>query len=194
VVGASELVSAAELVVVLGIASLTALLGPVDLDPRVTAVLVALWALLVGGALWVRRPRRAAAAADDGPGLLHALRTACGRDLLVQLGLRLAHQAVALVCVTVLLHGWGASPTIAQVLTFGPLFLVSGTLPISLGGYGGPQGIAVALLADAWGLLPAADALAFSLVWSTAVLLTQLVTGVVHLPRLTALVRRTAAA
>lgn len=185
VVGASELVSMAELLVVLTVVAITALTGQADLGPTSTWVVVGLWLAMVVGACWVRRP----GARGDLGGLLRALRTAAPRELVTQLGLRALHLTVAVSCVGVLLHRWGADLDLGRLVVFGALFLISGTLPISLGGFGGPQGVAVALLVHSWGVLSAPQALGFSLCWSTAVLVTQLATGTVHLPRLLRLLR-----
>ena len=71
----------------------------------------------------------------------------------------------------------------AQALVFMPLFMGSVFLPISAGGYGGPQGAAVLFLVQGWALCTAEQALAFSLLWSTFFLIGRaLVSGAFVLP------------
>jgi uncharacterized membrane protein YbhN (UPF0104 family) len=71
----------------------------------------------------------------------------------------------------------------AQALVFMPLFMGSVFLPISAGGYGGPQGAAVLFLVQGWALCTAEQALAFSLLWSTFFLIGRaVVSGACVLP------------
>ena len=73
--------------------------------------------------------------------------------------------------------------SIAQALLFIPLFMASIFLPISAGGYGGPQGAAVLFLVQLWELCSTEQALAFSLLWSTFFLVGRMVvSGVFILP------------
>ena len=67
--------------------------------------------------------------------------------------------------------------TIAQALIFMPLFVASTFLPISAGGYGGPQGAAILFLVQLWEITTTEQALAFSIVWSTLFLLGRAVFG-----------------
>ena len=64
-----------------------------------------------------------------------------------------------------------------QLLVFSPLFVSSAFLPISAGGYGGPQGVAVLLLVQFWHVTNIESAVAFSMLWSTFFLLGRLSVG-----------------
>jgi len=56
-------------------------------------------------------------------------------------------------------------------------------LPISAGGYGGPQGAAVLFLVQLWDLCSMEQALGFSLLWSTLFLIGRaMVSGIFLLP------------
>jgi hypothetical protein len=89
------------------------------------------------------------------------------------------------VCFTLyyLLKATGIELSVAQALLFIPLFMASVFLPISAGGYGGPQGAAVLFLVELWSLCTTEEALAFSLLWSTFFLVGRaVVSGVTILP------------
>ncbi len=73
--------------------------------------------------------------------------------------------------------------SVAQALLFIPLFWLSTFLPISAGGYGGPQGASILFLVELWSLCSAEQALGFSLLWSTFFLLGRSISsGVFVLP------------
>lgn len=189
-VGTSELISASELGAVMLLVSGTLLVADVAIGPALTAVVGAWWAFTLASLAWLWSPRlrhtlpwlRKAA-------LFHAWVRLTPSELALQLGLRMAYQLASLACLWLLLAGLGARLSLSQLLAFGPLFLLSGFLPVSMAGYGGPQGLAVALLADGWGLLPRGQAMAFSLVWSTGLLLVELGVGAAFLPGLVSLLR-----
>ncbi len=188
--GASELISASEVAAVMLLVSVTLLVSDVAIGPGLTAVVGGWWLVTLMGLAWLWSPWLR----DTLPGLrraslLHAFTRATPSELALQLGLRAAYQCVSLGCLWLLLVGMGARLSASQLLAFGPLFLLSGFLPISLAGYGGPQGLAVALLAERWQLLPQGKALAFSLVWSTGLLFVETGVGVTYLSRLLRLLK-----
>jgi hypothetical protein len=97
----------------------------------------------------------------------HAMRTA---DFFLVLKIFLVRMSVfSGACFTLfyLLQMMQIELSIAQALLFIPLFMASIFLPISAGGYGGPQGAAVLFLVQLWDLCSVEQALAFSLLWST---------------------------
>lgn len=87
--------------------------------------------------------------------------------------------AFVAVCVTLyyLMSAMKIELTVAQSLLFIPIFMASVFLPISAGGYGGPQGAAILLLVDAWQVASAEQALAFSILWSTFFLVGRTLVG-----------------
>lgn len=185
VVGASEMIGTADLIAVVVLTTGSLIVSDVEIGSGFTTVLALCWILVLGGLAWLRSPRwqhrlpRLRSAA-----LFHAFLRASPSELATQLGLRAIHLAVTLVCIQLLLAELGAALSPSQLLAFGPLFVFSCSLPISLAGYGGPQGLAVALLASRWHLVPAGHALAFSLIWSTGLVAFQAGVGLAHLPGL----------
>ncbi len=79
------------------------------------------------------------------------------------------------VAVGIMLSAMDMHLSIPQLLLFVPVFVISAFLPISVGGYGGPQGAAMLLLVNVWHLTTPEQAIAFSLVWSTLFLITRTV-------------------
>jgi len=92
---------------------------------------------------------------------------------------RLTHALSVAAITGVILSSLSINLELWQLLIFGPLMFASSTLPISAGGYGGPQGAAILLLVEAWELTTPETALAVSLVWSTLFLLSRLLLGLV---------------
>ncbi len=97
----------------------------------------------------------------------HALRTATVSFTATILLVRIINFAGVCVTLFYLLQLCGIPIQPAQALLFIPLFMASVFLPISAGGYGGPQGAAVLFLVELWNLCSLEEALAFSLLWST---------------------------
>jgi hypothetical protein len=188
--GASELVNTCDLTTVVLFTSVTLLVSDVELGTGLTVVVAAWWVLALAGGVWLWSPRlrnlwpRARSAA-----LLQAFTTTTRAELAKLMALRVAHQLVLLTCVRALLAGMGATLSPSQLAAFGPLFIFSGALPISLAGFGGPQGLAVALLAYRWRLMAPGQAMAFSLVWSSGFLVLQTAVAVAHFPRMLTLLR-----
>ncbi|HZN93253.1 MAG TPA: hypothetical protein VFB81_11145 [Myxococcales bacterium] len=178
-VGASEMIGGAELTV----AAAASLAGAVQVSFALAAALGAALAIAVALVLLRRAP------AIAGLRFFRALREASAGELWFQLALRAAIQAIALACVWLLLAGMGARLDLGQLLTFGPIFVISGSSIVSIAGYGGPQGVAVEVLANRWGALSAPAALGFSLAWSTGLLVTQTLVGAFHFPRMVQLLR-----
>lgn len=78
-----------------------------------------------------------------------------------------------------------------DLILFATLVLTSAFLPVSVGGYGGPQAIAILFLVNLHGLCTKELALAFSLMWSTMFLLARLLLGAaLTIPFLSALSAR----
>lgn len=187
---ASELVNICDLTTVILFVSVTLLVSPVGIGLGLTAVVVAWWLVVLVIFAWLWSPRlQRYLPRLRGAGLLHAFARTTPGEVALFLCLRVAHQLVTLSCLWALLAEMGAQLSVSQLAAFGPLFIFSGALPISIAGYGGPQGLAVALLAHRWQLMPPGKAMAFSLVWSTGFLLLQLPVAVAHFPRMLNLVR-----
>lgn len=89
------------------------------------------------------------------------------RIYIVRLGLLAAH----VVAISIMLPLLSINLALWQAIIFSPLFVASAFLPISIGGYGGPQGVAVVLLAQIWQVTDIEGAIAFSILWSTLFLL-----------------------
>jgi hypothetical protein len=188
--GTSEILSVCELGAVVLLVSVELLFGGAAIGPLLTPLVVGFWAVALALLLWLWSPRlKAVLPSLRKATFLHDWVRLPPRELLLQLGLRLAYQFAGMGCVWLLLAGMGARLSLAQIFAFGPLLLLSSFMAISMAGYGGPQGVAVALLADAWGLMPRAQAMAFSLLWSTALLLIELVGGALFVPWLVRLLR-----
>jgi len=86
---------------------------------------------------------------------------------LVRLSLLAAH----LYAISIILPLLSIDLSLWQLVIFSPLFVASAFLPISVGGYGGPQGVAVLLLVQLWQVTNIESAIAFSMLWSTFFLL-----------------------
>jgi hypothetical protein len=82
----------------------------------------------------------------------------------------------------------GHEPPLGQVVLLAALLANATLLPLSVAGLGGPQLVALLLPVEAWDV-PAADALAFSFLWSATFLLGRLVVGVALAPSLRWLLR-----
>lgn len=192
-VSASELVGAADQLAVLLFVFGAWLGSAVQLGPGVAALAVGAWLVAIAGFAWLWSPRAQRVLPRlRGAALLHAFARTTPAELSLQVGLRAAQQLAALGSLWLLLRDQGVRLSAPQLLSFGPLFVFSGMLPLSLAGYGGPQGLAVGLLAHQWRVLSPARALAFSLVWSTGLLIVQTSVGLAWLPRLINLLRERA--
>jgi hypothetical protein len=191
VLGASELISASDLTAVIFLVSVPLAISDVEIGSGLTASVAAWWLVVLAGMAWLRRaprPGQRPSRLRDAA-LLRAFARATPSELASQVILRVAHHLITIGCLQVLLKEMGAALTPSQLLTFGPLFIFSCALPVSIAGYGGPQGLAVALLSSRWELLPAGHALAFSLIWSTGLMVLQVSVGLAHLPALLHLLR-----
>jgi hypothetical protein len=146
------------------------------------------WVVLAVYVVWAWAPH--APHAPDGrrtrlreSKLLRPLARTAPRELAAQVALRLALGAASAVVVREVLaelgQGQGQAQGLGsgQLILLGTLVLSTAMLPLSVGGYGGPQGVAVLLLVEAWGVASREDALAFSLVWSTMFLVGRVVVG-----------------
>jgi hypothetical protein len=189
-VSATEFVGICELTVVMSLVSAGVAFSGLEVGVGLWVLVGAWWALVALAAVWMSSPRLQQRFPKlAGSGLLYAFTHATRPHLAYQLVTRTALQLITLGCIWVLLAELGAKLTATQLLAFGPLFLYSSLLPISVGGFGGPQGLAVAVLAGRWHVLPPDRALAFSLVWSSGALILQATVGLVYLPRMVGLLR-----
>ena len=96
-------------------------------------------------------------------------------------GVRLALIVGQVIAVQILLDTLNIHLKLWQLLIFVPFFYGSAMLPISAGGYGGPQGAAILFLVEMWNVTNTETALVFSLVWSTLFLFWRVVIGVTFL-------------
>jgi hypothetical protein len=184
-VGASELVGFADGVATLLLVSAAVAVGA-GLPGPLVASFAGWWVVLAVYVVWAWAPH--APHAPDGrrtrlreSKLLRPLARTAPRELAAQVALRLALGAASAVVVREVLAelGQGQAQGLGsgQLILLGTLVLSTAMLPLSVGGYGGPQGVAVLLLVEAWGVASREDALAFSLVWSTMFLVGRVVVG-----------------
>ncbi len=183
-VSATEFVGIAEVFSVLVLVTLGLVVSDVGVGTGLTVTVAVSWIVigLLAGMASARLQRRFPRLRTVG--LLQAFTSATPRQAAFQVALRTGLLLVTLGCLWVLLAEMGARLSLAQLLAFGPLFIYAATLPVSVGGFGGPQGLAVMLLAGQWAVLAPNRALGFSLVWSTGILLCESAVGLAHLPRL----------
>jgi hypothetical protein len=182
-VGASELVGFAD-----GVATVLLVTGAVAIGAGLPGPLVASfvgwWVVLAVYVVWAwapHRPDRRSKLRDTK--LLRPLASTTPRELAAQVVLRLAlGLASAAVAAGVLAElgpgqGPGGQLSAGQLALLGALLFTTAMLPLSVAGYGGPQGVAILLLVEAWGVASREEALAFSLVWSTMFLAGRVVVG-----------------
>jgi hypothetical protein len=169
--GATELLSFADAVAVIVFVTAGVAWGGLQLPTVLLVVGACWWVYLVLYLAWVWLPA--------GGRVLPRLRRseffavfsrARPAELAIQVALRSLLAVAMFGALWLLLIGAGHRLDLGQLATFGALFLFGLQLPISIGGYGAPQGISVLLLADSWHLMSHADAVAFSVLWSAAFL------------------------
>lgn len=170
--GATQLLSCSDLIVTIVFVAGGALTGGLQLPPLVLIVGGGLWAMLVLGLAWLWLPAGSRLMPKVRHSEFFAVFTEAGpRELVVQIALRCMVTVAMFGSLWLLLLSSGHSLEIGQLATFGALFLLVSQLPVSVGGFGGPQGVSVLLLTDSWHVLDRADSVAFSLLWSTAFLI-----------------------
>jgi hypothetical protein len=175
--GATEVLTVADTIVLVALLVVGAVF--VDGMPEGTLALGALVAVLpVLLLLWAWLPAAR--------GLLPRLRRSAFLSVLVrtspaqmsaQLGLRFGLVVAMGVSWWLLLLSNEVDLDLGRLLQFCSVFLVVTQLPISVAGYGGPQGACVLLFSDVWELMSRVDAVALSLLWSTAYLVSRVVVG-----------------
>jgi hypothetical protein len=191
VLGAGELIALAEVVVLLTFATGAILLGGIPVRAAVYIALGAYWMFILGALSFRWASRSVAVFARIGRvGLFAPWTRTTASEALRLLALRAALAAASIACIALILREVGISLNPQQAVVFGALLLFSAFLPVSVGGYGGPQGIAVLVLAHEWNACSPARAVSASLLWASGVLLVQVCVGAVALPRLLALLRR----
>ncbi|WP_253765571.1 lysylphosphatidylglycerol synthase domain-containing protein [Goodfellowiella coeruleoviolacea] len=175
--GATEVLTVADAVVLVGVVAVGALLT--DGMPAVTAPLGAVVAaVLAAFLLWAWLPSaRPLFPRLRANAFLSVLVRTSPAEMLVQLALRFGLVVAMALSWWLLLLATGTPLSPGHLVQFCSVFLIATQLPISVGGYGGPQGVCVLLLSDAWGLLSQVEAVALSLLWSTAYLLSRAVVG-----------------
>jgi hypothetical protein len=187
VLGAGELIGAAEVTVLTVLATVALLAGDVRLGPGPLSALACYWAAIPLVVAMRRVPRFSQL---ERWGLLAPWVGTRLPDALGLLALRWALAVLSIACVHFVLVELGVRLAPSATLAFGSLLLFSSCcLPVSVGGYGGPQALATLLLANTWGVCSPAQAVGASLVWATAVLSVQVAVGSLALPRLFWLLR-----
>ncbi|SDG51100.1 Lysylphosphatidylglycerol synthase TM region [Lentzea fradiae] len=175
--GATEVLTVADTIVLVGLVVVGT--GTVDGMPAGASVLAALMALALAlFLLWAWLP----AARGVLPRLrrnafLSVLVQTSPAQMLAQLGLRSCLVLAMAASWWSLLLANGVDLDFGRLVQFCSVFLVVVQLPVSVAGYGGPQGACVLLLSDAWGLMSREDAAVLSLLWSTAYLVSRVVIG-----------------
>ena len=109
--------------------------------------------------------------------VMHAFRQATIHRYGAVFTMRMALMVGHLLCIDVLLDAVGISLTLRQWGIFVPFFVGSAFMPVSAGGYGGPQGVAIYFLVMQWQVATRETALAFSIIWSTLFLLGRVLLG-----------------
>ena len=172
--GATEVLTVADAAAVIAFFLAGAALGSTGLSADV--VLLGVGACVVPALLlfwaWLPAARRVFPRMRRSEFLAAFIRSSPA-EMTVQLALRLALALAMLAAWWLLLLGSGHRLGPGHLAQFGALFLIATQLPVSVGGFGGPQGVCVLLLTDTWKLLPRSDAVALSLLWSTAYLLSR---------------------
>jgi hypothetical protein len=190
-VGASQIIDLADAAVLTAAAIVALVVAGAPCPPLVAAALAGYQLAIVAALGFHRASHRLPSLARwRRRALIEPFAQASGREALRLVALRLVHLVFSTVCIAVVLRELGIALPAVRLLAFGPLLLFSGFLPFSVGGYGAPQGLAVLLLARSWHACTPAEALGFSLVWSTGVLLVQVTLGLLALPRLSPLLGR----
>lgn len=113
--------------------------------------------------------------------LFFAFRLATFKQYVFIYGSRLFLIITQVIAVKILLDTLNIQLQLWQIFIFVPLFYGSAFLPISAGGYGGPQGAAILFLVEVWNVTDSETALVFSLIWSTMFLLCRVVLGMTFL-------------
>jgi hypothetical protein len=170
-IGASELVGLADTTAVIVFVTAAALATGMVL-PRSVQAMLALWWCGVAFQLarrWGPLARTRLGAGPPGR-LFAAINRAGPAELGVQVALRVVLGIGTLAFVRVVLGDLGHGLAPAQLLAFGALLMFTTQLPISVGGFGGPQGVAVLLLSHTWHVASDEQAVAFSIVWSSLLL------------------------
>jgi hypothetical protein len=172
--GATEVLTIADAVVVIAFVLAGAALGSTGLPAGVALLGISACVVLALFLLWAWLPaaRRVFPRIRRSEFLAAFIRSSPA-EMTMQLALRLALVLAMLAAWWLLLLGSGHRLGPGHLAQFGALFLLATQLPVSVGGYGGPQGVCVLLLTDTWKMLPRADAVALSLLWSTAYLLSR---------------------
>ena len=190
-VGSTELISAAETAALTVLATLAFLIAGSRHSLIVAGALGAYWLFLLTAVGFRSIAQRSAFFARLLRLQLFApLAHTTLRDAAMLLSLRAVYAVISMSCIWLILRELGVHLPVVQVPIFGALLLFSELLPISIGGYGGPQGVAVLILATDWQACTVAQALAASLVWTTGMLAVRCLVGVVALPRLLTLLHR----
>lgn len=176
-VGASELVGFADVLSTLLLLSASLLVGGARLPAPLALAFGVWWLVVVLYAVWAWTPTVRPSRLREAK-LLQAFARTTPRELAVQVALRLAVGLGALVLLHQILAELGHSLAPGRLVLLGSLLLFTSMLPIAVGGYGGPQGVAVLLLVEAWDVMGREDALAVSLLWSTLFTLGRVAVGV----------------
>jgi len=102
----------------------------------------------------------------DNP-LMHSFKKAPLKHYFAFFGIRSILALSNLVAGWTLLEALDVRLPVTHLMLLVPVMMVSTFLPISAGGYGGPQGAAVLLLVQLWNHTDSETAVAYSLLWST---------------------------
>ena len=111
--------------------------------------------------------------------ILHAFKKAPLKDYLIFYGLRGIFMPANVIIGWVLLDAFNVHLPIQHLLLLSPVMMSSTFLPISAGGYGGPQGAAILVLVNMYHHTTVEVAVAYSLIWSTFFAIGRAVIGAV---------------
>ncbi|MEV7870542.1 lysylphosphatidylglycerol synthase domain-containing protein [Streptomyces sp. NPDC088124] len=171
--GATEVLTVADGIVVLACIGAGATLGSglpggaalLSIGPAAGLAVFLLW-------VWLPAGRRIFPRLRDSAFLSVFVRTGPA-EMAVQLALRAGLVLAMFAAWWLLISAMGLDLGLQHLAQFCAVFLFATQLPLSIGGYGGPQGVCVLLLADTWHVLSRTDAVALSLLWSTLYLLSR---------------------
>ncbi|MEU9451476.1 hypothetical protein [Streptomyces sp. NPDC048277] len=171
--GATEVLTVADGIVVVTCVGAGAAFGgglPGGAVPVGSAIATVLAAFLLW--MWLPAARRVLPRVR-GSAFLSVIARTRPAEMAVQLLLRFGGVVAMCAAWQVLTLAVGADLGRERLAQFCAVFLLATQLPLSVGGYGGPQGVCVLLLTDTWHLLSRADAVALSLLWSSMYLLSR---------------------
>ncbi|OUS32500.1 hypothetical protein A9Q99_00040 [Gammaproteobacteria bacterium 45_16_T64] len=167
------LVASMDIIGCITILTVSLLLMPAAFNWIGVISIIGFWCLFTGGVFAFKKNRTSLSKHS----LFAIMKQLDSKDYSYLYSSRLSLALVHLVALSFLLNISSIELSLTQLMIFSPLFVASAFLPISAGGYGGPQGAAVLLLVYNWELASIESAIAFSVLWSTLFLIGRVTIG-----------------